>query len=249
MAGDKSLAAKYSEIFPGQEGALEPPQVRIHHGLRLRHARAPWAISSGKSSIPGIFKEVGRGCVFGRSITFRHPHKIRIGAEFVHRRQRGPRRQGRGERGDRHRGKRLYRPERHPELQGRLDRPRATTATSPPTARSFRRPRSRLGKYCFLAGNCYLVAGGNHSFVDLATARHVPALALQGRDPDRGRRLARGRGHRPGRRDDREEHRRRRRVGRHGLPPGIFVRPRRPPAQDLDRRDSGSLKQLPGPCL
>ena len=26
----------------------------------------------------------------------------------------------------------------------------------------------RLGKYCFLAGNCYLVAGGNHSFEDLS---------------------------------------------------------------------------------
>ena len=26
-----------------------------------------------------------------------------------------------------------------------------------------------LGKYCFLAGNCYLVAGGNHSFDDVTT--------------------------------------------------------------------------------
>ena len=27
----------------------------------------------------------------------------------------------------------------------------------------------RLGKYCFLAGSCYLVAGGNHSFDDVST--------------------------------------------------------------------------------
>jgi acetyltransferase-like isoleucine patch superfamily enzyme len=26
----------------------------------------------------------------------------------------------------------------------------------------------RLGKCCFLAGNCYLVAGGNHSFLDVS---------------------------------------------------------------------------------
>lgn len=25
-----------------------------------------------------------------------------------------------------------------------------------------------LGRYCFLAGNCYLVAGGNHSFADVS---------------------------------------------------------------------------------
>jgi acetyltransferase-like isoleucine patch superfamily enzyme len=27
----------------------------------------------------------------------------------------------------------------------------------------------RLGKYCFLAGQCYLVAGGNHTFDDIST--------------------------------------------------------------------------------
>ena len=26
----------------------------------------------------------------------------------------------------------------------------------------------RLGKFCFLAGQCYLVAGGNHSFKDIS---------------------------------------------------------------------------------
>ena len=114
--------AKYSEIFTGRKNLWF---LLKYEFITMFISGMPGAIGYllRKVFYPRIFKEVGRGCVFGRNITIRHPHKIRIGAHSFIDDGAVPRRQGSRQRRHTDRRKRLRRPKRHSELQGRFHLP------------------------------------------------------------------------------------------------------------------------------
>ena len=166
VAGDGSLAAKYREIFPGKKGFWNLIKYEF---ITVFISGMPGALGYflRKVFYPRVFKEVGRGCVFGRGITFRHPHKIRVGANsFIDDNAvldgKGRENEGIVIGANAYVGRNsiLSCKEGSIELGDYCNISANCTILSETLV--------RLGKYCFLAGNCYLVAGGNHSFEDLS---------------------------------------------------------------------------------
>jgi len=179
MAGDRSMAAKYSEIFPGRKGLGNLIKYEFIVSC-VSGAPGAFGYFLRKIFYPRFFKSVGRGCVFGRGITIRHPHKISVGAgTFVDDGAvldaKGAANEGIviGENAYIGRNAILSCKEGSIHLGDYCNVSANCTILS--------ETEVRLGKYCFLAGNCYLVAGGNHSFADLATpVMFQPSLAKGG---------------------------------------------------------------------
>jgi acetyltransferase-like isoleucine patch superfamily enzyme len=166
LNGDKSLAAKYSEIFPGRKGLWNLIKYELITTFVAGMPGAPGYFLR-KIFYPRVFGEVGRGCVFGRGITFRHPHKIRIGANsFIDDNAvldaKGTDNAGISIGANAYVGRNSILSCKEGSIEvGDYGNISANCTILSETI-------VRLGKYCFLAGNCYLVAGGNHSFADLA---------------------------------------------------------------------------------
>jgi acetyltransferase-like isoleucine patch superfamily enzyme len=176
--GRKSLGGKYRDIFVGRSGA----------GAFLKYEFLTWlsgfpgalGYALRKAFFPSLLGEVGRGVVFGRYLTFRHPHKIRIGAgtvidDFAVL-------DAKGEENDGIRvGKQAY-IGRNAILsckEGSIRLGDHTNISANCTLLS--ETEISLGQFCFLAGNCYLVAGGNHSFLDVSKPIMLqPSLAKGG---------------------------------------------------------------------
>ncbi len=176
--GRKSLGGKYRDIFIGRAGA----------GAFLKYAFLTWlsrfqgacGYALRKVFYPRLLGEVGQGVVFGRNLTFRHPHKIRIGAgtvidDYAVLDAKGEENDGIviGDQAYIGRGAILSCKEGSIRLGDHSNISANCTLLS--------ETEIRLGSYCFLAGNCYLVAGGNHSFADVATPIMLqPSLAKGG---------------------------------------------------------------------
>ena len=165
--GEGSLAGKYMAIFPGRKGLWNLVKYEL---ITTFIAGMPGAFGYllRKVFFPWIFKEIGKGCAFGRNITFRHPHKIRIGANsFIDDNAvldaKGSANEGIviGANAYIGRGAVLSCKEGSIILGDFCNVSANCTLLS--------ETEIRLGKCCFLAGNCYLVAGGNHSFLDVST--------------------------------------------------------------------------------
>jgi acetyltransferase-like isoleucine patch superfamily enzyme len=160
----RPLAAKYASLFVGKKGLW--PLLKYEF-VQMFVAPAPGAIGLWLRKIffPRIMKKVGRGVVFGRNITLRHPHKIeigdntfvddlavldakggssggiRIGANaFIGRNTTLSCKEGSIELGD------------YANLSAGCSLLSETII--------------RIGRFSFLAGGCYLVAGGNHPIAD-----------------------------------------------------------------------------------
>jgi acetyltransferase-like isoleucine patch superfamily enzyme len=116
---------------------------------------------------PFLLKDIGRGVVFGRNVTLRHPHKISIGQntfidDNVVLDAKGEDNQGISI------GSNVY-VGRNTILsckEGSISLGDFCNLSS--NCSLLSETEIRLGKYCFLAGNCYLVAGGNHSIDDIS---------------------------------------------------------------------------------
>lgn len=165
--GKTSLAAKYGALVVGRKGFLALLKYEIITGL-LSGFPGALGFFLRKLFFPLLLGECGRGVVFGRGITLRHPHKIRIGArtvidDHVVLDAKGRDNQGivLGEDAYIGRGAILSCKEGSIHLGDFCNISANCTLLSETDI--------RLGKYCFLAGNCYLVAGGNHGFADLET--------------------------------------------------------------------------------
>jgi acetyltransferase-like isoleucine patch superfamily enzyme len=166
-AGEASLAGKYVAIFPGRKGIWN---LLKYEFITTFIAGMPGALGYllRKQFFPRVFKEIGKGCAFGRNITFRHPHKIRIGVNsFIDDNAvldaKGSANEGIviGANAYIGRGAVLSCKE------GSIIVGDSCNVSANCTLLS--ETEIRLGRYCFLAGNCYLVAGGNHSFLDVST--------------------------------------------------------------------------------
>lgn len=176
--GQKSLGGKYKDIFVGRRGPIAFLQYELLTWLSGVSGALGYALR--KALYPSLLGEVGKGVVFGRHLTFRHPHKIRIGAgavidDFAVL-------DAKGEENDGIRiGEHAY-IGRNAILsckEGSIHLGDCTNVSANCTLLS--ETEIILGRYCFLAGNCYLVAGGNHSFADVSKPIMLqPSLAKGG---------------------------------------------------------------------
>src|SRR5512138_1548597 len=80
LSREKSLVSKYRALFVGAGGLGRLLRFEL---VNLFFSWIPGALGlwARKTFYPPLFGEVGRGVVFGRNVTFRHPHKIRLGAD------------------------------------------------------------------------------------------------------------------------------------------------------------------------
>ena len=164
---DKSLSEKYADIVVGRKGIGRLLKYEL---IVLFCSGLPGALGFFLRKIfyPRLFARVGRGFVFGRNIVIRHPHMIEIGANTIIDDGVVLDAKGKGREGIRI-GRHAY-IGRHAILSckdGSIVVEDYCNISANCTVLS--ETEVRLGAYCFLAGNCYLVAGGNHTFDDVAT--------------------------------------------------------------------------------
>lgn len=160
----KSLAAKYSQMVVGRKGFWAILKYEL---ITLFVGPLPGALGFALRKVfyPRLLKSAGRGVVFGRNITLRHPHKITIGDKTVIDDYAVLDAKGTSNDGLRL-GSNVY-VGRDAVLsckEGSIaidDYGNISAGCS-----LLSETEIRLGKYCFLAGGCYLVAGGNHPIID-----------------------------------------------------------------------------------
>ncbi len=164
LTPEKSLFSKYAALFVGERNILKLIRFEL---IQLLFSWIPGALGLAlrKLFYPCLFQKVGRGVVFGRNITPRHPHKISLGRncfidDYAVLDAKGEKNQGL------RLGENVY-IGRNTILSCKegsiwIDDYCNISANCSLLSET----EIRLGKYCFLAGHCYLVAGGNHSFDD-----------------------------------------------------------------------------------
>lgn len=162
-----SFSQKYAALVIGKTGFWPFCKFEL---ITLFFSGIPGALGYALRRIfyPSLLGSVGKGVVFGRGITLRHPHKIRIGDNTTIDDHAVLDAKGEGNQGILI-GRNVY-VGRNTILSCKegsiiLDDYCNLSANCSLLSET----EIHLGKYCFLAGNCYLVAGGNHSFDDVTT--------------------------------------------------------------------------------
>lgn len=159
-----SFFSKYSTLFLGKKGFVF---FLKYESVTLLFTGIPGALGFFLRKIfyPSLFKKVGKGVVFGRNITVRHPKKITIGNNTVI--DDNVVLDAKGEKNEGIQiGENVY-IGRNTILsckEGSIYLEDFCNISA--NCMLLSETEVRLGKFCFLAGQCYLVAGGNHSFKD-----------------------------------------------------------------------------------
>lgn len=158
----KSALRKYIDIFIGKKSFFSFIKYEC---IILLFSWVPGALGLFLRRIfyPLILKNVGRGVAFGRNITIRHPHKISIGDhsfidDYAVLDAKGEENQGiiLGKNVMVGRNSILSCKEGSVYLNDFVNISANCSLLSETTI--------TVGKYTFLAGHCYLVAGGSHSY-------------------------------------------------------------------------------------
>ncbi len=165
LSDKKSLSGKYSTLIVGQKGFWKLLRFEL---INLLFSRVPGALGLALRRLfyPPLFRETGKGVVFGRNLTLRHPHKISIGDNTVVDDNVLLDAKGEGNDGL-WIGANAY-VGRNTILnckEGSISVGDYTNISA--NCSLLSETEIVLGRYCFLAGHCYLVAGGNHSFADV----------------------------------------------------------------------------------
>lgn len=166
LSEQKSLSAKYSSLVVGEKGVWKLIRFEL---VNLFFSRVPGALGLALRKVfyARLFQKVGKGVVFGRNITLRHPHKIVLGTGCVI--DDNVVLDAKGEKNEGLRlGDNVY-IGRNTLLsckEGSISIGEYTNISA--NCSLLSETEITLGRYCFLAGNCYLVAGGNHSFDDIS---------------------------------------------------------------------------------
>jgi acetyltransferase-like isoleucine patch superfamily enzyme len=174
----KSLGGKYRDIFIGRRGPFA--FLKYEFLTMLSGVPGAFGFALRKALYPALLGDVGRGVVFGRHLTFRHPHKIRIGSgtvidDFAVLDAKGEENEGIAIGAHAYIGRNAILSCK----EGSIRLGDYTNISANCTLLS--ETEISLGNYCFLAGNCYLVAGGNHSFADVSKPIMLqPSLAKGG---------------------------------------------------------------------
>jgi acetyltransferase-like isoleucine patch superfamily enzyme len=161
-----SFFSKYSTLFLGEKGFF--PFLR-YECVTLLFSGTPGALGFflRKVFYPSLFKKVGKGVVFGRNITVRHPKKISIGDntfidDIVVLDAKGEENQGITIGANVYIGRNTILSCK----EGSIFLEDYCNISA--NCMLLSETEIRLGLYCFLAGQCYLVAGGNHAFDDIS---------------------------------------------------------------------------------
>ncbi len=161
----RSAIQKYIDLFVGKRNLLSFFKYEL---LTLLFSPIPGALGFvlRRFFFRSLFGRTGRGTIFGRHLTLRHPHKIKIGAncvldDFVVLDAKGKSPDG-------------------IEIGDNVYIGRNTVLSCKDGSISIgdysniaancsllSESQIKLGKYVFVAGHCYIVAGGNHLFNDL----------------------------------------------------------------------------------
>ena len=162
----KSFFSKYVNLFLGKKNFFRLLQFEL---ITLFFSWIPGALGFFLRRVfyPSLFQKVGKGVIFGRNITLRHPQKISIGDntfidDYVVLDAKGEANEGIRI------GKNVYLG-RNTILsckEGSIYLDDYCNISANCTLLS--ETEVRLGKYCFLAGHCFLVAGGNHTYEDIS---------------------------------------------------------------------------------
>ena len=159
-----STFRKYVRLFVGKKGAWAFLKYEI---IMAFFSPIPGALGFflRRLFFPLLFKRVGRGVAFGRCLTVRHPHKISIGShayidDFAVLDAKGEDNDGirLGDNVFIGRGTILSCKE------GSIDLEDFVNISA--NCSLYSETEIKIGKYSLLAGHCYLVAGGNHTFED-----------------------------------------------------------------------------------
>jgi len=164
LTPEKSLFSKYAALFVGERNVWKLIRFEL---IQLLFSWIPGALGLALRKIfyPCLFQKVGRGVVFGRNITLRHPHKISLGTNcFIDDNAvldaKGEKNQGLQVGANVYIGRNTILSCKEGSIW--IDDYCNISANCSLLSET----EIRLGKFCFLAGHCYLVAGGNHSFDD-----------------------------------------------------------------------------------
>jgi acetyltransferase-like isoleucine patch superfamily enzyme len=158
----KSLFSKYALLFVGEKSFFGLLKYELITGL-FSWIPGGMGLVLRKLFYRFLFREVGRGVVFGRNINVRHTRKIRIGDNsFIDDNAvldaKGEKNDGIRIGGDVYIGRNSILSCKEGSIV--LD----DFCNISANCSLLSETEIRLGKYCFLAGHCYLVAGGNHRF-------------------------------------------------------------------------------------
>jgi len=158
----ESSLRKYRDLFLGRKGFWQLVKYEI---IVFLFSWIPGSLGLFLRKIfyPTILQRVGKGVAFGRHITLRHPHKIVIGDssfidDFAVLDAKGEKNRGI------HIGKNVI-IGRSTILSckgGSISLKDYVNISS--NCSLLSETEISIGKHTFLAGHCYLVAGGNHSF-------------------------------------------------------------------------------------
>jgi len=160
----RKLSGKYASLCVGRSGL---GALLKYEFINLFVAPVPGALGLFLRRIffPWILGKVGRGVVFGRNVVLRHPHKIEIGENtFIDDNA------VLDAKGEANEGIRIG-------ANAMIGRNTILTCKEGSIflgdhcnisagCQLLSETEIRLGNYCFLAGECYLVAGGNHPIAD-----------------------------------------------------------------------------------
>jgi acetyltransferase-like isoleucine patch superfamily enzyme len=165
LSEKKSLSAKYAGLVVGEKG---PGKFLRFELVNLLFSWIPGALGLAlrRAFYPCLFRKVGKGVVFGRNLTLRHPRKITIGDNVaiddnVVLDAKGEKNAGLRIGDNVFIGRNTILSCKEGSITvGDYSNISANCSLLSET-------EIVLGRYCFLAGQCYLVAGGNHGFSDL----------------------------------------------------------------------------------
>ena len=167
LTKEKSLFSKYAGLFVGERNVWKLIRFEL---IQLLFSRVPGALGLALRKVfyPCLFRQVGPGVVFGRNITLRHPHKISLGKncfidDYAVLDAKGEKNQGLQVGANVYIGRNTILSCKEGSIL--IDDYCNISANCSLLSET----EIRLGKYCFLAGHCYLVAGGNHTFDDPST--------------------------------------------------------------------------------
>ncbi len=161
---DRSAASKYRSMFVGRRGLWPFLKYELVHLFVLPFPGA-LGLALRRIFVPSVLGHVGRGAIIGRNVTLRHPHKIRIGANAVIDDGAVLDAKGEANRGiDVGAGVFIGRNTILTCKEGSITIGESTNISA--GCQLLSESEIVLGKSCFLAGACYLVAGGNHPITD-----------------------------------------------------------------------------------
>lgn len=158
----KGIIKKYKEMFLGNVSFLYFIKYEI---IMMFFSWVPGALGFAfrKIFFPGLFKKTGKGVVFGRNMTIRHPKKIEIGDNVVFDDDSVIDAKGENNKGLKIGNNVLIGRNTSISCKGG-DIDIGDYSNIGPDNIIISESTIKIGKYVFTAGQMYMIAGGNHSF-------------------------------------------------------------------------------------